>query len=169
MNNIEKIYIKTATNKKDYEQLALIASEIWHEHYTPIIGNKQVAYMLTQFQTASKIEDAVNQDKTIYYMPYYNQKLAGYSAIKKIDNSFFLSKLYVHSNFRGHGIARKLLSTIEEYALSQQVNTIFLTVNKNNNQSISIYKHLGFVITDKLITDIGGGYVMDDYKMTLSI
>jgi len=33
--------------------------------------------------------------------------------------------------------------------------------------SIAFYKHAGFVNAGTLVTDIGGGFVMDDYRMTL--
>lgn len=46
---------------------------------------------------------------------------------------------------------------------------ITLTVNKNNLNSISIYKRMGFEIEGELITDIGGGFVMDDYLMVMRL
>ena len=48
-------------------------------------------------------------------------------------------------------------------------NTFYLTVNKNNTKAISVYKSFGFDITDTVVTDIGGGYVMDDYIMEYTI
>jgi hypothetical protein len=38
-------------------------------------------------------------------------------------------------------------------------------VNKANARAIMAYKRNGFVITESVITDIGGGFVMDDYVM----
>jgi len=37
-------------------------------------------------------------------------------------------------------------------------------VNKYN-PSYDIYRHLGFEVIDSVVTDIGEGYVMDDYIM----
>ena len=41
--------------------------------------------------------------------------------------------------------------------------SVYLTVNKHNEHSIDVYKHKGFEITDSVVTDIGNGYVMDDF------
>jgi hypothetical protein len=41
---------------------------------------------------------------------------------------------------------------------------LWLTVNKGN-PSVRAYERLGFKIVDAMVVDIGGGYVMDDYKM----
>jgi len=40
-----------------------------------------------------------------------------------------------------------------------------LTVNKNNNIALRAYEKLGFVNHGPLETDIGEGYIMDDFLM----
>jgi len=47
------------------------------------------------------------------------------------------------------------------------LSRIQLTVNKGNSGSISVYEHWGFVTVDSVVTDIGCGFVMDDYVMEL--
>ena len=42
---------------------------------------------------------------------------------------------------------------------------VYLTVNKNNKTAIRAYEKNGFVITTSVVTDIGQGFVMDDYIM----
>lgn len=42
---------------------------------------------------------------------------------------------------------------------------IQLTVNKHNINSINAYKKWGFKTIDSVVTDIGSGFVMDDYIM----
>ena len=42
-------------------------------------------------------------------------------------------------------------------------------MNKHNDTTIRINKRLGFRIVEELVTDIGSGFVMDDYKMRLDI
>jgi ribosomal protein S18 acetylase RimI-like enzyme len=40
---------------------------------------------------------------------------------------------------------------------------VMLRVNRNNYQAILAYEHLGFVRIGELCSDIGNGYVMDDF------
>ena len=42
-------------------------------------------------------------------------------------------------------------------------------LNKYNDNTLSIYSHLGFEITDEQVADIGGGFVMDDYILTYTV
>ena len=46
---------------------------------------------------------------------------------------------------------------------------IWLTCNKHNENTLQIYRHLGFEVTDTQEADIGGGFIMDDYIMTYMI
>ena len=49
------------------------------------------------------------------------------------------------------------------------VSFIWLTVNKKNTNSISAYQKMGYKIIEEIVTDIGEGYVMDDFKIRLEI
>jgi ribosomal protein S18 acetylase RimI-like enzyme len=42
---------------------------------------------------------------------------------------------------------------------------LILSVNKRNARAIAAYQRNGFVIAESVVTDIGGGFVMDDYVM----
>ena len=42
---------------------------------------------------------------------------------------------------------------------------LWLTVNKHNTGSIAFYERMGFRKTGALVTDIGHGFVMDDWRM----
>ena len=48
-------------------------------------------------------------------------------------------------------------------AKRMRLKSIWLTASKKNESSIAAYGHLGFRITDSICTDIGNGFVMDDY------
>ena len=44
-----------------------------------------------------------------------------------------------------------------------------LSVNKHNTRAIAAYRRNGFVIAESVVTDIGGGFVMDDYVMAKNL
>ena len=47
--------------------IAALADEIWREHYTPIIGEAQVDYMLKKFQSAEQICEDIKCNDYIYF------------------------------------------------------------------------------------------------------
>ena len=46
---------------------------------------------------------------------------------------------------------------------------MYLTVNKYNELGIRAYEGTGFETIDSVETDIGGGFIMDDYIMELKL
>ena len=170
MSMISFYELKRGEEEKAWE-LAGLAREIWTEHYTPIIGAEQVEYMLSKFQSAERILEDIGSNGYRYFIAYDGAKPVGYFAVKpeKDEHALFLSKFYVEKNSRGRGIARLMLDRMLQIAAEDGLDHIWLTVNKHNTVSINIYKKLGFCIEEEMVTDIGYGFVMDDYKMRMDI
>lgn len=66
---------------------------------------------------------------------------------------------------RGTGVGRALVEFAEKRAVEVGAAELWLTVNKHNAGSIAFYEKMGFRKTAALVTDIGGGFVMDDWRM----
>ncbi|MCL2083259.1 MAG: GNAT family N-acetyltransferase [Oscillospiraceae bacterium] len=148
--------------------IAVLAGEIWREHYTPIIGSEQVEYMLAKFQAAEKICADIQKQGHTYLIAQNTDtgELIGYGSIVLKDDFLLLSKLYVHNNFRCKGVARSLLNEVISLCkTSYGFDKIRLTVNKQNIDAIAVYEKMGFETVDSVKTDIGGGFFMDDYVM----
>ena len=162
------IEIKKANTTFDYSQIETLANTIWRDHYISVIGKPQVDYMLAKFQSVDAIAEQIEKGAE-YFKIEYKKTSVGYLAIKKETDTLFLSKFYVLSDYRGKGIGKQAMSFIFEQAARHQLNQIKLTVNKDNSASIKIYEKLGFIKADKILIDIGNGFVMDDYLMVKEI
>ncbi|MDW7656250.1 MAG: GNAT family N-acetyltransferase [Bacillota bacterium] len=162
-----KQHMHTVKTTEDARLIADLARVIWTEHYTPIIGSGQVEYMLENFQSPQRILQDVTQQGYTYIWLEQDGKPAAYMAYRFDfgDEACFLSKLYVSKSCRGRGLARILVDHLVQCCQNNQLKMIWLTVNKNNSQSIEAYKKMMFHKTRSIITDIGGGYVMDDAVM----
>lgn len=157
-------FIRVST-KEQIELSAKLAEEIWSEYYTPIIGKEQVEYMIVNFQSEKAIVEQIDSGSWVYYLIYDMAKAVGYFAFQVKLDEIFLSKLYLTDHNRGQGIARKVVKFLENVTAENCLNKISLTVNKNNKGAIAAYEKLGFVNIEAAITDIGNGFVMDDFIM----
>ena len=146
------------------QQIADLAKDIWSEHYTPIIGAEQVAYMLEKIQSVAAITKQ-EQEGAEYYLIVYNEKPAGYFCINQNKTALFLSKLYVLNALRGKGIGKAAMLYIEQKALSNGYAKISLTVNKYNSFAIKAYEKMGFKNIKPVVQDIGNDFIMDDYLL----
>lgn len=159
-----KISVREVQGANDIAKVEQLAEEIWTQHYTPIIGIDQVEYMLENFQSFEAIEKQISEGM-IYSLLFFEGDPVGYLASKPQGGDMFLSKIYVLSRMRGKGIGGYAMNYLESRAKEMGCSQLSLTVNKNNTDSIRAYEKMGFINVRPLQTDIGKGFIMDDYFM----
>ncbi len=156
-------------SKEDLQRLSELAKAIWTEHYTDIIGLEQVEYMIRTLQSPAAMEGQMADEGYQYYFLRSDGADVGYTAIKPEEDRLFLSKLYVDRSFRHRGFASETIGFLVDACRKNGWKSIWLTVNRHNAGSIAAYQRLGFVKTREQVSDIGEGYVMDDYIMEKQI
>lgn len=167
MNN-EATFVPAKTDEQ-IRDIAVLAEGIWHQHFTPIIGEDQVNYMVEKFQSYPALKTQTQEEGYEYFQIRCDGDLAGYTGVHAEQDALFLSKLYLHQSFRGRHLATRAFEFLTSLCRDRGLNKIWLTCNKHNENTLQIYHHLGFKVTDTQEADIGGGFIMDDYIMTYNI
>lgn len=152
------------SSKKDFEEIAHMSNIIWRKHYISIISMEQIDYMLDKYLSIEALQDQSDNGYKYYFINYEGQDV-GYVCIRKEEDALFLSKVYIYEAFRGKRIGRSAMLFVDEQAKNLKCQKVYLTVNRNNMNSISVYEKLGYKNVGSLVQDIGNGFVMDDYKM----
>lgn len=163
------MHIAPVADAQDVETVVSLARDIWTEHYTPIIGASQVTYMLDRFQSAEAISGQLTEGHLYFLLRSDGGEAIGYLAVVPLPDELFLSKIYLTAGDRGRGHGREAIQFVAALAKERGLAKITLTVNKRNTASLDAYRRIGFVVVESLVTDIGSGYVMDDYKMELPV
>lgn len=166
MRNIRILYVCTEAEMKKVEDIAM---NVWNEHYISIIEKDQIEYMISKFQSCDAIKKQMEDDGYKYCILNFKGTNVGYLAFKKEGKQLFLSKLYVEKEYRNNGIAEIAIKHLMHICDRDGLEKIWLNVNKKNCKSIEIYEKMGFVKTSEKVTDIGSGYVMDDYIMEKAV
>lgn len=154
---------------KNIPQLAELASFIWHDYWRIILSDAQIEYMIENFQSENAIRHQISEEKYSYYFISQNGENIGYFGISPKEDYLFLSKLYIKKEYRRQGIGESAFEKIKSIAKENNLNRIILTVNKYNTNTIKAYDKWGFKTIDSVVTDIGQGFVMDDYIMEYKI
>jgi ribosomal protein S18 acetylase RimI-like enzyme len=151
-------------------EVVRLAREIWQEHYVPIIGQKQVDYMLEKFQSQQAVAAQLCESYE-YYLVINDRQSKGYVAVvpNGSEPSLLISKLYVRKSERGQGLGKEMLRFVEDLCRERGIEKIWLTVNKNNADSVAWYSRMGFKNVGPIVQDIGGGFVMDDFRFEKTI
>jgi GNAT superfamily N-acetyltransferase len=158
------------TTAEEIKTVAALAREIWNAHFVPIIGQAQVDYMLEHIQSAGAIAGQIAAGHE-YYLVLADRQNVGYCALVPCleEARVQLSKLYLLEQQRGRGLGKAVVECVEERCRKLGARELWLTVNRHNAGPIGFYGHAGFVNAGTTVQDIGGGFVMDDYKMVKAI
>lgn len=154
--------LKPVLSDKDIKGTVALAAIIWKEHFTPLIGAAQVEYMLDKFQSEKAIKQQI-ENGYLYFALTLGEKQIGYTGLRLDTDCLFLSKLYIQKEYRGKGFSRLMIAEAEKIAKQNGKPIIRLTCNRHNAGSLAVYKKAGFQIVREEKTDIGNGFVMDDY------
>ncbi|SDB55926.1 hypothetical protein SAMN05660653_02812 [Desulfonatronum thiosulfatophilum] len=146
-----------------------LSREIWTEHYVSIVGQEQIEYMLDKFQSAEAVANQL-VDGYEYYTVSHDGEIQGYMAIvPEADTStVLLSK--IRPKIRAWPWIRTCDAGVYGGCLQRSPNQNSLVDRQQEQQSFAGVVHPNGV-QDRRITvqDIGGGFVMDDYRIEKAI
>jgi len=127
--------------------------------------------MLQKGYALDELRRDIAQRQIHYDRALVDGHLVGFSAYGAHTDpgALMLHKLYVRIEQRGRGCARKLVEAAAAHARSHSLGCIVLRVNKRNRIAIAAYERMGFFNAGSIVSDIGAGFVMDDYLMRLAL
>lgn len=161
----------TAAAPSDADALSAMALDIWLRHYYPDILSREAIDHLwrrgydpdalrREFAAGgvlSWIEAGDNRVGFVGYRPDPHQK------------RIWLTKLYVLPEFHGRGLGAFALREVVAAARELGAEEICLYVFRRNEKAIRAYRRAGFTIAREELSDAGGGFVYDDYVMSLRL
>jgi ribosomal protein S18 acetylase RimI-like enzyme len=147
----------------ELRELALLAHRIWNDHYPPIIGQKQVDFMLERMYSIESLKDQIYNNNNIFICTFLRSEMVGFISYSKTnEDDYIIHKLYVNTKLHKRGIGRSLFTHVFG---NMEFNTIRLTVNRQNYTAINFYFRIGFIIEKIIDIDIGEGFFMNDFVM----
>jgi len=153
----------------DIALLSSLAREIWMSYYPGIISTEQIEYMLGLMYSSETIEQELNRG-VLWVIIEVDSEPVGFMSFAPYNNDEIkLHKLYLKMEHQGKGFGKASLGYVIGYANEHCCKKVCLTVNKNNIKAIKTYERSGFICTESVINDIGGGFVMDDYVYSYRI
>ena len=151
----------------DLPAISGLAGVIWRACYPGIITHAQIDYMLARMYSLDVLRDEIRFQGIRYDLLLVDGKPAGFASYGPTAETgvMKLHKLYLLPELQGRGLGSRLLQQVEREVRRRGVRRLILSVNKRNAKAITAYKRNGFGIAESVVTDIGGGFVMDDYVM----
>ncbi len=161
------IIIRVAT-EKDIHLINQLAHSIWPFTYKEILSPAQLNYMLESIYSEASLQKQFNEGHHFLIVEENNKPVAfaDYSLLK--DAVYKLNKIYVLQNLQGKGIGKLLIEDVIERIKANNATALLLNVNRHNKAK-QFYERLGFTVISEEDIDIGEGYFMNDYIMSLNL
>jgi D-tyrosyl-tRNA(Tyr) deacylase len=148
-----------------------IAEAAWPPTYAGIIPPEQIPYMISRMYSADAVAAAAAAH-TLYFLVLADGADAGllsYDETPREDGACELHKIYTLPQYWGRGIGNDLLLRAIDAARHAGASSIWLRVNKNNKRALKAYRRAGLSQWRSICTDIGEGFLMDDYVYGLAL
>ncbi len=133
---------RTTSNNPDFEKLVIELDAV-----LAILDGEDHAFY-AQFNKSSALKNAI--------VAYENETAVGIGAYKEYDSETVeMKRMYTLSEYRGKGIASKILSELELWAKEENYNIAVLETGFMQKEAISLYQKLGYIITENYGQYIG--------------
>ena len=145
-----------------------LAQRIWPACYPGIISEKQIDYMLSiWYHPSAMAREMELRGVWFALIEAEAQGAVGYVSFERYQDSdiCFINKLYLLPEMHGRGLGAAALNWTADRARELGARRLQLRVNKANHPAICAYRRAGFVFLEDVCTDIGSGFVMDDFMM----
>lgn len=151
----------------DIADIQDIAHKTWPSTYGDIISSDQIEYMLEMMYEPEALERQMFEGKHFLIAETQKEGPIGFASYGNIGSGIFkLHKLYVLPKCHGKGAGKQMLKAILDKVIDLGGKELLLQVNKKN-KAVSFYQKMGFSIVREYDLDIGRGYWMNDYVMSL--
>ena len=144
-----------------------LAYDIWPRVYDYMISSEQISYMLSLMYNLDKLKQQWVEGVKFVVLEVEGMP-QGFVSFEEKAECIFLHKLYLRPEMQAQGFGKKLLLVAIDFALDSKKPRVELTVNRSN-KSLEFYKCQGFQIKEEKDFDIGGGYFMNDYILSLAV
>lgn len=161
--------VKRVTSE-DLQVVKDLAYSTWPDTFKDILSPEQITYMLNWMYDLGTLKKQATSGHQ-FFVFYDHGKALGFIGVEPNhpkDGELKIHKLYVLPDTQGSGIGKQLIQKASELARSMGIHSLVLNVNRFN-KAVEFYKHLGFQIALEENIDIGNGYWMEDYVMTLDL
>ena len=166
---MEKLFIKKAAIK-DIPLIIELASHVWPQTYTHVIGPEQVAYMLSLYYSPAALLQQMEEMEHSFIICWSGDAPVAFASWSRTAHHIYkLHKIYILPGYQGRGIGLFIIGHITKILKESNAKSLLLNVNRYNYPAIAFYEKLGFELLRNEDIDIGNGYFMNDYVLGLDI
>ncbi len=135
-----------------YRRLVPADSDELASFFAALVGNgDKVFFHPHPLTRAEAVQRALYRGEDLYYIQRFHGRLSGYGMLRGWDEGFAVPSLglAVHPGLRGRGLAEDFLCFLRDTARRRGAERLRLTVHRENEKAIRLYRKMGFRLQEK--------------------
>lgn len=156
--------------EEHYPVIQSLAHKTWPHTFGKILTKEQIAYMLEWMYSIPSIGEQIAKGHH-YILLQNDDEFIGYASYEFNycgSHNSKLHKIYVLPECQGTGAGKLLMDEVIVRTRNAKNFNLLLNVNRDN-PAIGFYQKKGFEIIRTEDIDIGNGFYMNDYVMSLRV
>jgi len=160
----------------DIPIIRAITMQVWPQTYIPIVGERQVNYMLGRFYTPEALEKQMTEYKHRFTIGYDGDMPVAFASWGEVESGerragivCKLHKLYISTDVQGRGFGRAMVDRVVSDVRDYGAHKLRLNVNIHNTPAIAFYEKYGFRKAYDEDIDIGEGFFMNDHVYEMEV
>lgn len=154
----------------DYATVQDIAHRTWPDTFGDILSPEQIAYMLDMMYSPAAITEQVAKGHVFLLLIDEEKEAVGYVSyqLNYLPGTTKIHKIYLLPVTQGKGYGRFMIEQVADIARGAGQQRLRLDVNYQNS-ALGFYEYLGFERIGRHDTDIGNGYLMEDFILEMKL
>ena len=147
-----------------------LSLKVWPQTYQHILTREQIEYMLQLMYSTEALQQQM-QDGQQFLVAWLEDLPLGFASygLSEMEGEFKLHKLYVRTDVQKTGAGKALLWFVMDEVKKRNGHHLVLQVNRQNENAIGFYQHMGFRIEHQYDVSIGNGFYMNDFIMGITL
>ena len=113
-------------------------------HLEEVARLEKICFSVPWSKTSLK-EEINNENASFLVAVDKNEKVFGYTGFTFVLDEGYITNIAVFPQYRGNGVAKKLLEALVKFAQDKKLKFISLEVRKSNVSAVSLYQKLNFL------------------------
>lgn len=156
--------IISANTPEQFSVIEGLARRIVPDFYSAFFERATADYLVESGHTAAALA-AQMANGYHHFLIEADGVGVGYFSLCVADGGMLLSHFYVLPEYRGRGLGRLAMEFIDRQMTAMGVGSVELFVLRENNAAVSLYRKNGYRVVEEVLTRLGNGAVLEDYRM----
>jgi DNA-binding MarR family transcriptional regulator/GNAT superfamily N-acetyltransferase len=144
--------VRSILSKPEEQSVRIVRLSKSSADATQLLREYYEAVNVVRRDTPATIQRIIDAPASGVWLAYLGDKVVGCVLLRALDSIPFAGeckRLYVKPAARGHGIAHKLLNTLEDFACNNGLRWIYLDSYDDLKVAIALYRQRGYVSCER--------------------